>query len=266
MMISRNVLNLRSFLLFFSTAALAASVSAQASVTGSLAFDYNSHFISYGDDVWGTGDDLGEPTFNPSVGVTLDLGNGLGFYTGAWMDINNKAKSAIGGTLQELDLWVGGYYTVGAFTVDVAVQQWIYGGDVEEIFDLAFKYDTTEMLGFNISPAFKIHHRFDGAGETGTVLEGSVGYGIEVSDAFSLSIPAAVGYALDDKYYDANGDSGLAYLMTGVKFVYALPGSETFGAWDIHGGLLVYHTPDDVNTGNPEETFLTFTLGTGLAW
>ncbi|MDP0501479.1 MAG: hypothetical protein Q7P63_15405 [Verrucomicrobiota bacterium JB022] len=266
-------------LLLLGAAALPASVSAQATVSGSLSFDYNTHFISYGADVWGTGDDLDEPTFNPSVGVTLDFGNGFGVYTGAWMDVNNKAPSDIGGTLQELDVWVGGYATFGIVTLDAAVQQWIYGGDVEEIFDFAVSLDTTDMIGFNLSPTVKMHHRFEGNGDqiTGTILDFSVGYDLEINESFSLSFPVAVGWVLDEGYYTATddstdpattieGDSGIGYYMAGIGFSYALPFGEAAGSWDLHGGVNYYYTPDDVIPGNPEEGFVTASLGVGLSW
>ncbi|KAF0093579.1 MAG: hypothetical protein E1N59_2712 [Puniceicoccaceae bacterium 5H] len=266
-------------LLLLGGAALPASLSAQASVSGSLAFDYNTHFISYGSDVWGTGDELSEPTFNPSVGVTLDFGNGWGAYTGAWMDINNKVASNIGGTLQEVDVWVGSYVSVGNVTLDAAVQQWIYGGDVEEIFDFAVSYDTTDAIGFNLNPAVKAHYRFEGNGaqDTGLILDFSVGYDLEVNESLSLSFPVAIGYVVDSGYYTGTamiggvettieGDSGIGYYTAGVGFTYALPFGEDFGAWDLHGGVSLYHTPEDVIPANPEETFVTANLGIGLGW
>ena len=229
-----------------------------ASVSGSLSLDFNTHFISYGADVWSP-DGWEEVLFQPSIGITFDSGKNYGFYTGIWGDINNNAATNIGKDIQEIDVWVGAYVTLDKFTFDLTFQQWYYGSEVEGIIDFKISYDTF------LTPTLTIHNRIEGVGgqETGTVVDLGVSYGFEAG-IVSFTIPLNAAWATDDYH---GGDSGIAYVKTGIMA--SLPMSfipEGWGGWDLHGGLTLWHTPDDVIPGNPDETFITGSIGVGCSF
>lgn len=235
-------------------------VEPESAVSGTLSFDLNSHFISYGFDVWGDGNSWKGPTFNPS----LELNWGIGDFTlilGTWWDVNGKVTSSIGGNLQEIDVWAGGSYAFGDFSVTALYQAWIYGGDTEEIVDVILAYDTF------LSPSLTIHNRV-GAGaapQTGTVLVAGLEHGFDLGPV-SFAVPLNVGYFLDDGFHgtDVFGlplDTGFGYGSIGlnasipISFI-----SEEYGAWDLHGGVTYYATSSDV-ISNPSSSFFTGNIG-----
>jgi hypothetical protein len=74
--------------------------------SGWLSFDLNSHFVSYGSDVWGGGTSWGRGVFNPSFELAWATPvKGLSAVVGTWWDVNNNLPSSIGGYLQEVDIW-----------------------------------------------------------------------------------------------------------------------------------------------------------------
>ena len=253
--------------------------------SGSLGFDYNSHFISSGKDVWSTG---GNPDalFNPSAGFDFNFGNGFGLYTGIWADVNSETASSIGGDIQEVDIWVGGYYTYEKWTGNIALQQWYYGGETEGIIDFTVSYEHW------LSPYIKFRNRVEQNGASGgvggaaggqqlgtiVIVGGSYGFSGEFAmpESLSFTIPFALGFSVHDGYYGKEAavgtaapkdrDSGVSFLTTGLHASLPLDFvPEGFGGWDFHGGINIYHTPKSV-TGNPKATFLTFTTGLGMAF
>jgi hypothetical protein len=76
-------------------------------ISGVLKLDFNTHFISYGADVWGDGSSMSEPAFNPMLELAFALPADLTFTLGTWMDFVPSSKggdSPIGGRLQEVDV------------------------------------------------------------------------------------------------------------------------------------------------------------------
>ena len=78
-------------------------------ISGDLGISYNTHFISYGLDVWGGGGDFyGDRSTTFIYGdVFVKVTDSLTFSFGAWADVNNNMPSAIGGNLQEVDVYPG---------------------------------------------------------------------------------------------------------------------------------------------------------------
>src|SRR5690606_3643032 len=69
--------------------------------TVSLGYDYASHFVLYGADVWGGGDDFfgSESTSFAWADFEIDL-EPLTLNFGVWGDINDNVDSEIGGSIQ----------------------------------------------------------------------------------------------------------------------------------------------------------------------
>ncbi|TAE76551.1 MAG: hypothetical protein EAZ65_07765 [Verrucomicrobia bacterium] len=234
---------------------------------GTLNLDLNSHFISYGFDVWGDGNDVEDGTFNPSLELTWALPADFTAILGTWWDVNDKVPSAIGGKLQEVDVWAGLGYKVGDLSITGLYQNWIYGSANEQIVDVKFAYDCL------LAPSLTIHNRVDpgaSGGQNGTVLVAGVSHSVEAGPV-TFSFPVNIAYFLEDDFHPASTDSGLGYGSLGATATYALGFlGEEYGSWNLHGGLTYYVTDSDVvansDAGRPDNDFLTANIGIGCAF
>ncbi len=241
-------------------------------VSADMAVSYNSHFISYGADVWGAGDEFfgSESTWFLTGSATFQIFDPFSINVGIWTDVNDNVGSAIGGTLQEVDVWVGGSLSLGIVTAGITYQAWIYAGDTEKILDFTLDLDDSEFLGdFALSPSFIWHVRTDGNGaqEEGSVIQLSVSPGFDlIEDALSVSIPAGIAFFLTDDFQGGT-DGGYGYSYLGVSFGVPLsfiPGS--YGDWAFNFDVIGYFTDDDAIPGNPEENFVTGSFGISVAF
>jgi hypothetical protein len=232
-------------------------------VSGSLSFDYNSHFISYGADVWGAGDELNDALFNPSIALTWATSESTSLTLGAWADVNDNLDAEIGKHVQEVDVWVGYSFPVGPVAASVTYQAWMYAGDIEHIVDLGLSIDAP------FAPSFTVHGRVDDfPNDSGAVFvlgADLLAYGEGVSlGELSLSAPIAVAAATDGFH---GGDSGYAYSSVGLKGTLPLSFiAPAFGEWDLHGGLTYFITEEDVIPNNPDDSFLTASFGIGTSF
>jgi hypothetical protein len=230
------------------------------SFTGAL--DYNTHFMSYGVNVWGaeTDETFDGGTFNPSASVSVDLGEGWSFYTGVWADVNDYASSSIGDKFQEVDVWAGLAYSFDSWKVDVAFQQWYYAGETEGIVDLTISYDTL------LSPYLRLHNRVEGVGGQlkGTIAElGGTLYSGEF-EGISLSVPLALGFAVDD--FHVADETGFVYAKVGAAMSYPLPVSEDYGAWAFNASVNYWHTDEDLTGNATGEGYLTMGAGVSVSF
>lgn len=246
-------------------------------ITGLLGADYTTHFISWGYDVWGAGNDFGEDsTFNPYAEIGIDF-DAFKLVAGTWWDVNSNTASAIGGNLQEVDIYFGVYIPVDKFTFGIVYQDWMYAGQVEKVFDFSVAYDDSELLGaFKMSPKFTAHKLSSGgeiAGVSGSdkdsgwafVLNLAPGFTMMESESFdvAISFPIAIGFG-DGDFYE---DSGFAYVSVGVaasiplKFIPA-----KYGAWTVGASLVYYHTDDATIPVNPDNDFLVGKVGFSVAF
>jgi len=231
----------------------------------SVSLDANSHFMSYGANVWGddTKDVGDEWLFNPSMSINYAINDTSGLYVGAWFDINNLAADPdvgpdLGDDTQEMDLWLGYWIECGKFTFDFTFQQWYYADETEGIFDVTVSYDTM------FSPYIKAHNRIEGVGgqEKGTMFEvGGTLYEGEYN-GLSYGFSAGVAFSLDD--YHVAGEDGYAYSFLGASASYVIYSSDGLDV-DLHGGLTYFDTEKDT-TGNAEDSYLTANIGVGFSF
>lgn len=234
-------------------------------VSGVLKLDMNTHFISYGNDVWQDKDPSLKLNFNPFLELAFALPAGFKATLGTWWDVNSKGNSGIGGELQEVDTWVGLAYTYDKFTIGVVGQDWIYGSATEEVLDVNLSYACF------LSPTLTIHNRLgEGAsgGDEGTVLVAGISYGFDAGP-LKISIPLNVAYFATDEFHPGNAskvspDTGFGYASLGLAA--SLPLGKTFGDWTLNGGVTYYLTNSDVIPTNPTNDFLTASLGLSLAF
>jgi len=224
-------------------------------VSGSLSLQVNTHFISYGLDVWGAGMDWNDVLFNPSIELNFDLGGGFTFILGTWWDVNDNADSDIGGAIQEVDVYAGFSYETGVVTFTVLYQEWMYASQSERIVDLIVGFDAP------LSPYVIVHGRVDGEGlDTGIVgvLGGS--YDFEVGPV-SFGTPVAVAFATDDFH---GGSGGFAYTSAGLTASVPVPFLP--GDWSLDTAVTYYYTNDSVIPSNPDDSFVTGSIGLSLAF
>ncbi len=230
-------------------------------ISGVLSFDVNTHFISYGLDVWGAGGDWEHTLFNPSLELTFALPNDAYFVLGTWWDVNDRAPSLIGGSIQEIDVWFGIGKDFGLIDAKLLYQVWNYGGDTEDILDLVLSFDAP------LNPSFTVHYRVDeGAslGDTGVFFVGGIAPGFDLGPV-AVSVPVNVGFT-PDSYHPGLapgtfGGSGYGFASVGLKGSYPLPVPEQYGEWALNAGVTFYHTSDSVIPTNPQDTFLTGSIG-----
>ncbi|MES2657493.1 MAG: hypothetical protein V4689_02685 [Verrucomicrobiota bacterium] len=231
-------------------------------VSGVLSLSVNSHFISYGNDVWKDGSSMSDPGFNPSLEYTIQLpADGFSLILGTWWDVNSKAAApSIGGDIQEIDVWAGLGYTVDKFSITTTYQAWNYAQGTEQILDVKLGYACF------LSPSLMFHNRIDegnSGGADGTIVVLGLSHSIEAGPV-TISFPVNFAAILGDNYYDATAgsDSGYAYTSIAAQASYGLEFmGDTYGKWSLVGGLTQYWTNGSVIPGNPTNQFLTYNVG-----
>jgi len=232
-------------------------------LSGTLNFDYNTHFISYGFDVWGDGNDLDGGTFNPSLELTWKLPNHFSAILGTWWDVNDHVESSLGGDIQEIDVWAGLGYSIGDLSITTLYQAWNYASETEDILDIKFAYNCL------LNPSLTIHNRLDAGGsggQEGTILLLGLSHSVEAGPV-TISFPLNIAYFLQDDYHPFSTDSGFGYGSLGVTATYPLTFlGEAYGKWNIHGGVTYYVTSSDVVANPVDDNFFTANIGIGCAF
>ena len=235
-------------------------------VSGVLSLNVNSHFISYGNDVWKDGSSMSDPGFNPSLEYTFKLpAEGCSLILGTWWDVNSKGAPSIGGDIQEIDVWAGFGYSIDKFSITTTYQAWNYAKQTEQILDVKLAYDTF------LSPYLLFHNRLDintanTGGSDGSVVVLGLSHSIEAGPV-SISFPVNFATMLGENYYAAGADSGYAYTSIGIQASYPLAFmGEAYGDWTLNGGFTQYWTNGTVIPGNPTNNFLTYNVGVSAAF
>jgi hypothetical protein len=230
-------------------------------ISAVLTLAANSHFISYGNDVWNDGSSLSNLGFNPSLEFSIDLPADFTLTLGTWWDVNDGKDtgidSAIGGNIQEIDLWTGLSYTIDKFTIGATYQAWIYGSRTEDIIDVKVAYDTF------LSPSLTLHNRInEGAsgGDNGSILVAGLSHTFELGPV-SLSTPVNFAYNFDSGFHGPTSDNGYGYTSVGLQAAYPLEFlGDCYGEWSLISGLTYYWTDTDF-TLDDQNKFLTYNFG-----
>lgn len=248
----------------------AGAASAQGeNVSASMGTSYNSHFVSYGADVWGGGDDIfsSRSTMFAWADVAFDF-DPVVVNGGLWFDINNNAPSSIGGNFQEIDWYVGATYAAGIFSLGATYQEWNYAGDVERIVDLKVAWDDSSYMGdFTLAPSLTWHIRVDGNGgqDEGSAVVFAIAPSAPLSGPVTLAFPIGVGLFLSDDFQGGT-ESGLAYGYAGASLGVPLGEAGPYGAWTLTADAIYYSTDGDAIPGNVAGGFLTGAVGIKVAF
>ncbi len=259
------------------TTGVSSSFAAEKSAyTFSAGLDFTSHFISFGADVWGGGDEF-SPISSKSTAfgygtLSAQISDELSGFVNIWSDLNDNVDSNIGGPIQEVDVNVGLAYTMDKFTFGIAHNYWLYGGDNENAVELSVAYNDKGLIApdFALNPALLVHWRYDGIGtqDESAVVQLSVkpSWTLNSDSQYpvTVSVPAAVAFFTDDYQ---GGDSGFGYANIGVSAGIPLAFMpEKFGAWTASASATFWYTPDDPIPNNPEETFVVTALSIGFSY
>ena len=129
----------------------------------------------------------------------FDSGEGYGIYTVSGLTSMTKLQAVLVVDSKKSTYGsVIGYFSVGSWTYDVAIQQWYYGGETEGIVDFTVSYD------HYLSPYARIRTRVETVGtsqDTGSVLE--IGGSYDATEDFGFEIFQylfpAIGIGLTDE-------------------------------------------------------------------
>lgn len=226
-------------------------------VTGNITVNYDTHFISYGQDVWGAGMDWGDSLIHPSIELDFAVAENLQFYVNVWADVNDLANSSIGKYVQEVDLNVGFYYTMDKFKFQLGYGAWMYADQTESVIDAKVSY--SGLYGLN--PFVALHGRPDIGDNIGldTGLVGQLGIAPGTTlGPVALTFPVTVSFDTDGFH---GGDGGFAYVSAGVAASIPVTKHISIGLAAIY-----YHTSDDVIATNPDSDFVTGTAGFTVAF
>jgi hypothetical protein len=227
-------------------------------LSGNLILNVDTNFMSYGFDVWQTGN-FHDGLFHPQFDLKWDFGNGFNVFSGVWMDVNSNAASSISDDVQEVDVWLGAGYTYDKLSVSLTYQEWMYSFDSERIVDLGLAYDTF------LAPSLTLHGRVEGIDGQGTGLIALFGiaHAFEFGEV-TVKFPANVAFIT--KNYYQNDEGGFGYVSVGS--VLSVPMAfipEGYGGWTYNIGAYYYHTDTEV-VGNRENNIVTATTGVALAF
>tara|TARA_R110000850_G_scaffold152114_2_gene275181 strand:- start:24445 stop:25278 length:834 start_codon:yes stop_codon:yes gene_type:complete len=259
----------------FCNSAAAEEAAAGSKVSGSFGLDFQSHFISYGADVWGGGTEFfgSQHTTFVYMDIGIELPEGWAMNFGAWSDINNNApeSDSVGGDIQEIDVYGGVSYSTGPMSFGLTYQEWNYGGSTaERILDLTAGFDDSSLWGggFALNPSLTAHFRVgsDSGAEEGQVIVLAFGPGFEAGPV-SFGVPIAFGF-VSSEYYGPTADSGLGYSTIGLNASTPLSFiPAAYGAWSATTGVNYYATDADVIPGNiDDEDFTTGFVSLGLSF
>jgi hypothetical protein len=236
---------------------------------GDVGWSYNSHFVSYGSDVWGAGD-----TFFGKQAVSF-LSGLISYTKGAFTaDANvfavlkDPPSGSVSANVQEVDAYVGGQYSIESVTLRAHYGEWHYLGEDEKIIDLGASYDDDSLVG-RFHPSVLWHARIKGSSwqREGAALVASVAPGMMLGDTgLYASLPAGVGFFLS-KDFQGGTQSGYAYSYLGASLdipLHFIP--NDYGNWSVNLNTTYYMTDAQALPFNVNKNFLTGGVGIRVAF
>lgn len=224
-------------------------------VTGTLSLTGDTHFMSFGQDVWAAGNNFDDFLFHPSLELNFDLGGGFSGIVGTWWDVNDNATTNIGSSIQEIDIWAGVAYASGDWKTTLLYHDWMYASQNERAVELKVAY--TGLYGLN--PYLLLHGRFDDgiAYDTGLVTVLGVSPGTKLGPV-ALTFPVQIA-ADTDGYH--GGEAGFSFASAGVSA--SIPLAEHVA---LNLGVTYYYTNDKVIVDNPDDSIFTGSAGIAISF
>ena len=231
--------------------------------------------------------------FQPGASFTIDVAEDVTATVGTWGSFNFGEDSR-GATNEpnewyEQDVYGSIDATVGDFSVGFGMTYYTYpslsGGALQDVVEAALTvgYDDSELFGDlafapYVTIATELNNTNSNGADEATYLEVGGEFGIPTEgtaiEAWSWSVPFAVGMSLDDFYNDAGGSEeffGFASVgLSGSIAMSELIGTdEYFGAWDLSVGVTFLFLNDDValtDATSSDEFQVYATVGISRSW
>ena len=289
------VLNSSKLTRLFSTAAVVGALATPAlaqeeegifipGASAEVTLDYVSQYFFRGYEQ--TDSDQGV-VIQPGASFTIDVVEDVTATVGTWGSIHSDTPGAGQNPTSwyEQDVYGSLDATFGDFSAGVGLTYYTYpssatNGDIIEL-NLAVGYDDSELFGdFAFAPyvalAYEIQNNV-GADENAYLeIGGEFALSTEGTaiEAWSWSVPFAIGLSVDDYYTDAGGsDETFGFASIGLSG--SIPLSELigtdeyFGAWDLGVGVTFLFLNDDValtDATSSDEFQVYATVGISRSW
>jgi len=225
-------------------------------------------------------------SFQPGASFTIDVVDDVTATIGTWgaLEFDPPAGSQNPSSWYEQDIYGSLDAELGDFTASVGATYYTYPSNAANIditeLNFALGYDDSEMLGdFAFSPyvavAYEIHNT--AAADENAYLEIGGEFGLPTEgtaiEAWTWSVPFAVGMSIDDYYTDATGDEeffgyGSIGLAGSIPMSELIGTDEYFGAWDLNVGVTLLILNDDVQlTDNSTDDYAVYgSIGLSRSW
>ncbi len=196
---------------------------AQAEIESEFHVGYNSDYIF-------RGVDGGQDAFEYGLDFAGSSDCGLDWSAGIW----SISPDGEDGNVDELDIYASvskdlgvGSVAVGftAYTYDGAGANNAQQGDDSEVY-IGF---STQQAGVDLG--LTVFYGTDGILQDQVLLEGTIGYAIEVSEKLTANLGIAYGYILDEGKAGYSNDDGEVYASATISFDYALSDDITFSPY-----------------------------------
>ena len=194
--------------------------------------------------------------------------NSVTFTIGQWNSLHTGPSGNDGPAANVAAWYESDFYTGFAFGID----NWEFGlvytaylspndtfGTVKEV-ALSLAVDDSALLGgFSLSPhvlmAIELGGQADGGASEGVYLELGVEPGLSLSGTpVSVSFPLTLGLSLTDYYEGTPGnDEALGYVDLGLVASAPLPMPESYGAWEVSGGVHLLSLGDALTSFNGDD-------------
>jgi hypothetical protein len=224
----------------------------------------------------------------PYIDVTFNLFEGtaglnsVGLTVGQWNSLHTGPTGGEGPAANVATWYESDFYAGFAFGVD----NWDFGitysaylspndsfGSIKEM-SLSLGVDDSALLGgFSLSPhvlmAIELGGQADGGAGEGVYLEFGVEPGLSLDGIpVSVSFPVTLGLSLTDYYEQPPGnDNAYGFLGLGIVASTPVPLPESYGAWEISGGVHLLSFGDALTTLNGgDDRQAVGTLGFNIAY
>ncbi|MFN3167144.1 MAG: hypothetical protein ACE37H_08785 [Phycisphaeraceae bacterium] len=234
----------------------------------------------------------------PGASFTIDVVDDVTATVGTWHSIHTDSPTGTSNpsSWYEADVYAGLDATMGDFSAGLYVNTYTYPANAtSSVVELAVTvtYDDSELLGdYAFAPTVTVATELNNTntlngGTEATYLELSGAFTIPTEgtaiEAWSWSVPFAIGLSIDDYYVDGTGGGGASgaeeffgFLSIGVAGsipMSELIGTEEYvGAWDLTVGLTVLFLNSDIpgQVDNADDTGDNFqivgTVGISREW
>lgn len=212
-------------------------------------------------------------SLQPGASFTIDVTEDVSATVGTWgaLEFDPPTANVNPSSWYEQDIYASLDATIGDFAAGVGVTYYTYPSNTANIditeLNLAVGYDDSDLLGdFAVAPyvavAVEVHNT--GATDENAYLEIGGEFALPTEgtaiEAWSWSVPFAVGFSLDTYYADASGAEEF-FGFASVGLVGSIPLSELIGtdeyvgAWDLSVGVTLLLLNSDVTfTDNADDS------------